>query len=395
MAPQPVQLRCRIAVGRANVAAIAEGPTVIFTARTRAARPPGRVADSNKLAGIQTARGVAALLVVLYHGTRELVLPQYLGFMGLDNVFGFGHAGVDFFFVLSGFIITYVHYGDIGRPDRLARYAWRRVTRIYPIFWIIAGLEAARALFSPERSIRLEPWHVVQSLLLVPEHTVSLVPVAWTLHHEMLFYLAFACAIINRRLGMLIAVIGVLFVCSGLFAPAHNMWLGFLQSPFHLEFLLGIGSARLLARYDLTRPRLVAAAGAAAFLAFGVMDDLELFYAYGLISKLLFGSAATVVLVGLVSAERQGLIRLGPTGLLIGGASYSLYLIHPMVNGLTARALATLGLMGWLPTVVVVAIIAGMSVAAAVLLHRGVEVPLMAAIRTGFRVRQPARASRS
>jgi peptidoglycan/LPS O-acetylase OafA/YrhL len=371
---------------------ITEGHTVIFTARSTDARPSGRVADSSKLAGIQTARGVAALLVVLYHGTRELALPQYLGVIALGNVFGFGHAGVDFFFVLSGFIITHVHYADIGRPDRLGRYAWRRVTRIYPIFWAISAIEIARALFSPDRGARLEPWHLLRSLLLIPEQAVPLIPVAWTLHHEMLFYIAFGCAIVHRRLGVLLAVIGVLLVCTGFFAPAENMWLGFLQSPFHLEFLLGIGCARVLARHDIAYPRLLAAVGAIAFLASGAMDDLELFYAYGFISKLLFGSAASAILAGLVSAERQRLIRLGPAGLLFGGASYSLYLIHPLANGLTARALAGLGAMAWLPTVVVVAAMASVSVAAAVLLHLGVELPMMAAIRNGFRLRQPAHA---
>jgi exopolysaccharide production protein ExoZ len=64
------------------------------------------------------ARGVAALMVVFYHTTRSLSLPQYLGYIPLNNVFGFGHAGVDFFFVLSGFIITRTHTVDIGRPHR-------------------------------------------------------------------------------------------------------------------------------------------------------------------------------------------------------------------------------------------------------------------------------------
>jgi len=65
------------------------------------------------------ARGVAALTVVLYHATRGLSLPQYLGYIPFGNSLGFGHAGVDFFFVLSGFIIMHAHTADIGRPERL------------------------------------------------------------------------------------------------------------------------------------------------------------------------------------------------------------------------------------------------------------------------------------
>jgi hypothetical protein len=154
---------------------IADAEPGIVNSSTSAARPIGR-SRHEKLAGIQTARGVAALLVVIYHATRELSLPQYLGFIGLGNASGFGRAGVDFFLVLSGFIISYVHHGDVGHPDRLRRYLWRRLTRIYPIFWVILGIECCRALFSPDRSARLEPWHVLQSLLLLPENTEPMIP---------------------------------------------------------------------------------------------------------------------------------------------------------------------------------------------------------------------------
>ncbi len=83
--------------------------------------------------------------------------------------FGFGHAGVDFFFVLSGFIIMHAHTADIGKPERLYRYLWRRATRIYPIYWIVTLIQASRAFFSADFAIRLAPSHIVHSLLLLPE----------------------------------------------------------------------------------------------------------------------------------------------------------------------------------------------------------------------------------
>ncbi len=69
-----------------------------------------------KLQSIEAARGIAALLVVEFHGERALALPQYVGHMPLGGVTGFMHTGVDFFFVLSGYIIFAVHRADIGRP---------------------------------------------------------------------------------------------------------------------------------------------------------------------------------------------------------------------------------------------------------------------------------------
>jgi peptidoglycan/LPS O-acetylase OafA/YrhL len=115
--------------------------------RAPADRSVDRSGSQGKLSGVQTARGVAALTVVLYHATRALSLPQYLGYIPFGNSLGFGHAGVDFFFVLSGFIIMHAHTADIGRPERLYRYMWRRVTRIYPIYWVVTLIQAIRAFF--------------------------------------------------------------------------------------------------------------------------------------------------------------------------------------------------------------------------------------------------------
>ena len=74
-------------------------------------------ASSNRLVGIEAGRGIAASLVVLYHVSRHL--DQAFGAPMLVHAFQFGHSGVDFFFVISGFIILFVHYRDIDNPLRL------------------------------------------------------------------------------------------------------------------------------------------------------------------------------------------------------------------------------------------------------------------------------------
>jgi peptidoglycan/LPS O-acetylase OafA/YrhL len=129
-----------------------------------------------RLLSIQAARGIAALLVVFYHAGRMIALPQYTGYIPLSGFFNFGHAGVDFFFVLSGFIIYFVHHEDIGRSDRLQRYAWRRATRIYPIYWIVTALVLVASMVHPER---LDFAHIGKSLLLFPEDDDPIVGVAW------------------------------------------------------------------------------------------------------------------------------------------------------------------------------------------------------------------------
>lgn len=81
---------------------------------------------------------MAALLVLAYHLDGSIFqTPKFWSETALGGFFGFGHAGVYFFFVLSGFIIASSHHDDIARPDRVANYLMRRIIRVYPVYWIV------------------------------------------------------------------------------------------------------------------------------------------------------------------------------------------------------------------------------------------------------------------
>lgn len=225
-----------------------------------------RAQPGEKLIGIQFGRAVAAMLVVLYHGGR--MLPQYLGDIGSAKYFTFGNAGVDFFFVLSGFIIYYVHRGDIDNPGRLGRYVFRRVTRIYPIYWVVTLLGIA--VFAAKRDwTDLAPAHVAASFLLIPEAQSPIVGVAWTLCHEMTFYVAFAALIYSRSVGLMVIGLWALLVALGVFAPHKEVFLHFLEDPYHIEFAFGVLAAHLTrANPNRTAP-ILAALGIVAFLIVG------------------------------------------------------------------------------------------------------------------------------
>jgi exopolysaccharide production protein ExoZ len=347
-------------------------------AEIQATRPG---APGGKLAGVQAARGVAALMVVVYHTTRSLSLPQYLGHIPFANAFGFGHAGVDFFFVLSGFIITHVHSADVGRSERLYRYLWRRVTRVYPIYWFVTGLEIIHSAVAPDAAIRLAPSHLLHSLLLLPENSWPLVSVAWTLRSEILFYLIFALPIIDRRFSIPLITGALLLVFLGPVSAAPGAWTDLLVSPFNIEFLIGIAVAKLLANREVPHPGALVVAGIVFFLAVGAMEVLDMVPLNGLIGRLLYGGASAAILLGLVEMERLGRLRLGIAGVMLGESSYCLYLIHLTIVPIAVRVCAGTGLLAMLPVSTIVAALVAMSVFAAVTLHVGVELPLMAFIR--------------
>src|SRR4051812_18041777 len=88
---------------------------------------------------LQALRGAACLLVVVLH-TAGVEAKFGLRFAPLRPVQWFGYAGVDLFFVLSGFIIAATPRADLGRPRRLPAYLFRRAWRIYPTFWAVLAL---------------------------------------------------------------------------------------------------------------------------------------------------------------------------------------------------------------------------------------------------------------
>ncbi len=343
----------------------------------------------DKLLSIQAARGVAALLVVLYHGGRGLSLPRFVGYIPVRNWFGFGHAGVDFFFVLSGFIIAFVHRSDLGRPDRLGRYLWRRATRIYPIYWVVTGLAIVQALFSIERAQRLAPGHLLASLSLVPTPDDPLVGVAWTLTHEVLFYLCFGIAILCYGAGIGLLAVNAAMIAIVLVDGHTGVFLvDFFASPLHLEFLMGMAAAVIVQDRHIPAPRFVALGGTFGFLVAGLAENAGLLAWAGLGSEVAFGLSSTLLIIGLAASERNGQLRVGRFGALLGAASYSLYLLHETILGLTARALAAAGLIHALPGWVVLLAVTVAATVSAIALYGWVERPLLERLQRRTRRRE-------
>src|SRR5216684_1841570 len=211
------------------------------------AQPPAvPVVRKARLEGVEAGRGIAALLVVLYHAALHVEgdVPGSAVLWGLPH---FGHAGVDFFFVLSGFIISFVHRSDLGRPDRLGHYLERRFTRVFPFYWLVLGFSLLdtwllhRAQFPGVRE-------VISNVLLLPQAKDQIVGGAWTLVFELMFYLVFAIAICSRWIGAAVLCVWAALVAAGFFLnpSSESAALAVATSPFCLEFFLGIGAAVVL-----------------------------------------------------------------------------------------------------------------------------------------------------
>ncbi len=335
-----------------------------------------------RLRSIEAARGMAALLVVLFHGGRMGALDHYAGRIPFAGLFNFGHAGVDFFFVLSGFIIYFVHHTDIGRPDLLRRYVWRRLTRIYPSYWIVCAVLLVMSQIRPGGAIHHEAGFLIKSLVLFPQDREPLLGVAWTLVREMIFYIVFALAIIDRRIGIVIFPAWLAAILVAIAYPPANTVLRIVLSAQNAQFFLGLAVAHVVLHRQIAFPRTIAAFGVVLFAATGLCENAGLLWPGGLAGMALFGAAAALLVLGLATAESEGGLPVGAAMVALGGASYALYLIHTIVIGIALRALQIGGVVALIPAELLLIVTAAASVVIAALYFRAIEHPIGAALGT-------------
>lgn len=266
---------------------------------------------------IEIARGVAAFSVVLSHVPSLAVLP--------------GGPGVEFFFVLSGFIMGHLHFRDLGRPGEIPLFLWKRACRIYPTFWI--AMVPLLYLFWSAPVVT--PVNLAYWLSLAPLYQDDLLIVAWTLRHEVTFYLMIAVGMLPRVGPWIVG--GWIALTLGLMAEGgyHQAvalttpGVRFIVSPFVTEFAIGFLAGGLHGRLRLPVGVwfAVIAAAAAAVAWRLVIDDHG--YVYGPnIARVVYGAGYTAIVVALVKIEEAGLWRPGRWALVAGGVSYPLYLTH-------------------------------------------------------------------
>lgn len=346
-----------------------------------------------QIANLQSLRGMAAMLVVLFHlATIEVNYGR--GYRLLSDTWTIGMSGVDLFFVISGFVMVTVTRGKFQGAGAVRHFLAHRVTRIYPLYWFFTLLVLAVFLARPgmvKRSLLGGEVDLLGSFLLLPQDGLPLLMVGWTLIHEMYFYLVFALLLLfpERRLTRLLALWAGAVVCAALLLPASaGATLRLVAHPLTLEFIAGCLAALLIHRGVVRAGWLCLGMGVAAWLAgYALHVHLDLGHEPShRLRILLFGMPAVLVVYGLVAMEVGRKTILPAWTVRLGDASYSLYLSHVLVMGALARIGAGFAPAGdpMLRPALLLLLLAA-AVAFALACHRFIEMPLIRAARRVLR----------
>jgi len=285
---------------------------------------------------IQVLRGIASLLVVLFHITT--ILDQYTEKTYLYNIFYFGYSGVDIFFVLSGFIITYTSINSINSQKNIISFYKKRFIRIFPIYWLFFIFFLLLQIIFPSyyaTPFKLNFSNVFSSILLFPKH-IMINGVSWTLTYELFFYILFSTIFLfpNKKVFFRIIFVSILVLfLQNLFnlkLATNNSWLNLLLSPMNIEFFLGVLVALFYKKISKQTSKFIIFVGIALLFiaAFFITNGIRL-YNYNFNRVIYFGFPAFLIVLGAVSLERKTHgIKIPILFLSLGDASYSLYLFH-------------------------------------------------------------------
>lgn len=321
-----------------------------------------------KLNSIQFLRAVAALLVVYEHSmdvTNRYGASWQQKFYYLDN---FGCIGVDLFFVISGFIITYVANKYIGATQGL-QFLAKRFVRINPVYYIatlfflgayLLQLQANKIPLASSFNQTMSS--LMDTILIVPtadklSSFSPLLSVGWTLSFEWLFYILFFLLIlcnIKRKTLFLPGLILSLIVVGQLLKP-KDLRIQFITNPIMLEFILGVIICQLhfqVKKIPVWIGTILLSLGVISYLLLIRLGYGNVWYYLDAISGnssinkfMLWGIPSGCIVAGCVFLERNGKLNKlwnNKWALLGGDASYSIYLIHyTILNLLTLLYMKT------------------------------------------------------
>ena len=284
-----------------------------------------------RLHALQYLRAVAALAVVYSHSVIQV--EDYARYLGEAGSFG-----VDIFFVISGFIMIYIAKPD----DRPGKFIVHRIRRVVPLYWFFTGLMALILLLLPGvfKATVFDIPALLTSLAFIPHWSLAqenvvwpIVAPGWSLNFEMYFYAIFALSLFlaqRFRVLFISVVITTVFIIATLLHDGESAMAQFFSKSMVFEFIFGMLLALAWKRGfripSSTAPWLMLLAASLLLIKLPLPRILE------------FGVPSLLLVAGCLYVK----VKEYRWAVLLGDASYALYLSHIFTLGVLRKFLAPL-----------------------------------------------------
>ncbi len=321
------------------------------------------VQSTPKYLSVQILRAVAALLVVAWHSPLSIKFCER-GFFyefekgelfrAVNYPFFLNHLnlGVDVFFCISGFIMAMLAATVTRSTQNLLAFFFRRVIRVYPMYWVFTLVVVAGYLASNGKlnmggltgEYAIDFPRFIYSALLMPRETTPVLGVGWTLVYEMQFYLVCSISLLfvdGRRLVYILGGLAAISIVEMLWVDSSGH---IFPALYYLEFFAGALAYRCRSLLSPRNATVGVILGGGIFLGLSYLLDWliinELTHYKFMMQILLASIGGFVLIVSLVSMRVDAFVQKNVVGRLllrVGDSSYVLYLSHWFVLSLTGK----------------------------------------------------------
>jgi len=328
--------------------------------------------EERRLLSIQYLRAFAACAVVLFHtcewGRRSFFI---------------GAAGVDIFFVISGFILWTI---AAERPTPPGTFLLRRLARVAPLYWIMTWIVVVLSVLAPSMFFGPpQTWDdIVLSFAFIQHLNAEggpfpVISAGWTLNYEALFYILFVISLmapVAWRFRVLAAGLVAVPVFGFIVPKAHIL----IANMLFLQFLAGAWLARQRLERGLYSRKVGWVMVVWALALFAMLTPFDLFTHP--VRTFIWGVPAFVLVAGLVTVEARGGLREIGWLKLLGDASYAIYVSHLITIEAVTHFMERRDFI-YVPIAATLAILVGIGV------HKWIERPLLNWLKPGGRKALP------
>ncbi|MEO6284216.1 MAG: acyltransferase [Dyadobacter sp.] len=300
----------------------------------------------SKINSIQVLRGIAALIVTIYH-LKDVVKKSDPFAQELDFLFNSGPAGVALFFVISGFIMVYITRNTRGSLTGVYQFIVKRFIRIWPAYVVITVFYyLLQHRIEPDQAslteLALSIFFIPASATEPPFYGYATLPVGWSLNYEIYFYLLIAISLCFAKyrwyVFFLLIIVAMVVVPSifGNFTLKPNeardygsAYLNMITNPIVWNFVYGVLLGLIYNNPALSR-------GFSAFFSKKWLAATCIALAgwqyvsgfFGGLGPLQWGVGSTLLFAAFIFYTKGRTIIFPAWLVRLGDISFSIYLIH-------------------------------------------------------------------